>query len=433
MNPHPAGAEPKEFPDEFICPLTYELFREPFLLPTGQSIEKKSIEILLGAGKPNPFSSATLTRAQVVPNTALKKIIYSVIRNSTVTFQDQCQQDLLQSIQFLKESIKQRCSLSANELALSALRIPSWPFPTLCQWSLQELKNPVTTLEGITYERKVIEAWLEKNERDPLTGNPLLKTQLIPNLILRDSIASLSIKQQLNCRVDANLKEGLENYKQFLKIAYEMNRQVTNRNQPVIHLERAAPNHDRINRIISRVAASFGFIAFLLLSIMQVDKIRKKKEKTFLTEELVFFQNHPSLEDEEKIQRFEKMLALFMDPEKQKLISENYPHKLSSCLYAVAEDCIKKNNLLHLQKIVAIKNTNQQSVVLEPFGEILINVAVVKKFEPIIEFLLDNHHKNNRFSYFSHFIYENSIRLINAYLRNGAEVSSGMFSIFFDG
>ena len=52
MNPHPAGAEPKEFPDEFICPLTYELFREPFLLPTGQSIEhrrqaKENINVLM--------------------------------------------------------------------------------------------------------------------------------------------------------------------------------------------------------------------------------------------------------------------------------------------------------------------------------------------------------------------------------------------------
>jgi tetratricopeptide (TPR) repeat protein len=58
----------------------------------------------------------------------------------------------------------------------------------LCPISLEIMSDPVITPYGHTYERQSIEKWLEENDSDPFTRQPLSKAQLIPNIALRQAI-----------------------------------------------------------------------------------------------------------------------------------------------------------------------------------------------------------------------------------------------------
>ena len=49
---------------------------------------------------------------------------------------------------------------------------------------VNELKEPVITPDGITYEREAIEKWLTKNSTCPVTGKQLRSNQLIKNRAL---------------------------------------------------------------------------------------------------------------------------------------------------------------------------------------------------------------------------------------------------------
>jgi hypothetical protein len=50
------------------------------------------------------------------------------------------------------------------------------------------MEDPVTTVDGYTYERKVIETWLNKSDISPMTGLALPSKVLVPNNALRELI-----------------------------------------------------------------------------------------------------------------------------------------------------------------------------------------------------------------------------------------------------
>ena len=58
----------------------------------------------------------------------------------------------------------------------------------LCPISLEIMTDPVVTPYGHTYDRKSIESYLEKEEVDPITREPLKKSQLAPNYTIREMI-----------------------------------------------------------------------------------------------------------------------------------------------------------------------------------------------------------------------------------------------------
>lgn len=57
-----------------------------------------------------------------------------------------------------------------------------------CPITSELMTDPVMDPDGNTYERAAIEAWLERNNTSPLTGNELTIGQLIPNRTLREAI-----------------------------------------------------------------------------------------------------------------------------------------------------------------------------------------------------------------------------------------------------
>jgi len=52
----------------------------------------------------------------------------------------------------------------------------------------------VVAADGFTYERSVITKWLEKNDRSPMTNQPLPNKDLSPNYVVKQIINALQTK-----------------------------------------------------------------------------------------------------------------------------------------------------------------------------------------------------------------------------------------------
>jgi hypothetical protein len=58
----------------------------------------------------------------------------------------------------------------------------------LCPITQEIMQDPVITPNGISYERKAVLNWLEKNNMCPITKKPLKKEDLITNYALKQAI-----------------------------------------------------------------------------------------------------------------------------------------------------------------------------------------------------------------------------------------------------
>ena len=64
------------------------------------------------------------------------------------------------------------------------------PHDYICPITSEIMNDPVTTVDGFTYERTAITEWLRTKDTSPSTGATLEITMLIPNLSLRSVIRS---------------------------------------------------------------------------------------------------------------------------------------------------------------------------------------------------------------------------------------------------
>ena len=64
------------------------------------------------------------------------------------------------------------------------------PDDFICPITSEIMTDPVTTLDGFTYERAAITEWLRTKDTSPKTGATLESTTLYPNLSLRSVIRS---------------------------------------------------------------------------------------------------------------------------------------------------------------------------------------------------------------------------------------------------
>ena len=65
------------------------------------------------------------------------------------------------------------------------------PEELCCPLTMEPMVQPVVTLDGHTYERAAIEAWLEQHNTSPLTNEPLENKQLIPNMLVKQQMSAL--------------------------------------------------------------------------------------------------------------------------------------------------------------------------------------------------------------------------------------------------
>jgi len=68
--------------DEFICPITYELMREPVVAMDGHTYEKHAIEKWLKTNHTSPRSGEAMD-GTIISNINLKKLIQDIINEVT--------------------------------------------------------------------------------------------------------------------------------------------------------------------------------------------------------------------------------------------------------------------------------------------------------------------------------------------------------------
>jgi len=69
--------------DEFMCPITYELMREPVVASDGHTYEKSAIEKWLKTNHTSPRNGEPID-GQLIPNMNLKKLIQDIIQEVTL-------------------------------------------------------------------------------------------------------------------------------------------------------------------------------------------------------------------------------------------------------------------------------------------------------------------------------------------------------------
>ena len=62
------------------------------------------------------------------------------------------------------------------------------PHHFFCAITQDIMKDPVKTIDGMTYDRRAIERWFEEHDTSPLTGLSLASKTLMPNVTLREQI-----------------------------------------------------------------------------------------------------------------------------------------------------------------------------------------------------------------------------------------------------
>ena len=74
------------------------------------------------------------------------------------------------------------------------------PDDYVCPITTEIMTEPVTTVDGFTYERTAISEWLRTKDTSPFTGATLESKTVIPNLSLRSIIRGFSEASAARCR-----------------------------------------------------------------------------------------------------------------------------------------------------------------------------------------------------------------------------------------
>lgn len=142
-----------------VCPLTLEIMKNPVISPLGHSFEKSFILEALKTKTECPLTRTPLNSSQLVDNINLRKAIL---------FFEQ-----------MSEILKNKKPLIMDNLGED--------LAVICPITKEVMINPVVAADGISYERKAIQAYLQKNNNYTPTGQKQ-KNPLIPNRILQDVI-----------------------------------------------------------------------------------------------------------------------------------------------------------------------------------------------------------------------------------------------------
>jgi hypothetical protein len=108
---------------------------------------------------------------------------------------------------------KQRASKqpSSKRPTLSIPANTDIPEDYLCPISKDIMQDPVILVgSSITYERREIQTWLQKNNKCPVTGKTLLDKKVIPNIALKNAIGIWlrKIKQPQSKKKSASFNQG---------------------------------------------------------------------------------------------------------------------------------------------------------------------------------------------------------------------------------
>lgn len=198
-------------PSEFLCPLSKTLMKEPMMSKDGINFEKNEILKWLNQGNNVcPVTGNKLTPSCLVSNKALEKKIKI----------------------FMHEEVKEACDPDSTALLQFVSIMPE---KYLCPLTRQVMTHPMTSRDGITFERDAILKWLDIVDVCPVTGNPLCPSKIIPNKKLEleierwhqdhgDAIFAMALQYDDKEVANAKAKDGIADHKNIIaKIRNAMN------------------------------------------------------------------------------------------------------------------------------------------------------------------------------------------------------------------
>ena len=133
-----------EIPEEFTCPLTSEMMKNPVRLPSGTVCDRSSIERHLLNDQTDPFNRQPLRMEEVVDDLEMKAKIDAWVRAKL-----------------------------AGSQAAANLDDEEIPDDLACPLTSELMKNPVKLPSGYTVDRSSIERHLLNDPRDPFTKSPM--------------------------------------------------------------------------------------------------------------------------------------------------------------------------------------------------------------------------------------------------------------------
>ena len=74
-----------EIPDEFYCPITFEIMKDPVIGPDGHTYEKLAIQTWLQTNNTSPITRKPLHTNSLIPNIALKNVIETFLKANNVS------------------------------------------------------------------------------------------------------------------------------------------------------------------------------------------------------------------------------------------------------------------------------------------------------------------------------------------------------------
>jgi hypothetical protein len=151
-------------PSDFICPLTHKLMGDPLMSRYGDHFERSAIMAWFDKGNNYcPVTGNPLRPSMLVSDKTLQwKIDYWAKKNGY---------ELNGKLEGVEAAVA----------SMSFIAVPHERF--LCPLTNDIMTDPVTTKEGINFERNAILRWLDEHEEEvcPVTKKPLAMAGLIPN------------------------------------------------------------------------------------------------------------------------------------------------------------------------------------------------------------------------------------------------------------
>lgn len=156
-------------------PHTKKLFEDPVLTPRGLTFEKSFLEQRFQKGENTyPGTKRPLYQRELRPNLVIRNIV------------DLLKEKYKEGQEFPELSSQRKAFTDVDELVIE--RYGDTLQDNLSDPITKELfHHPVTTRQGLTYEKKAIETWINKgNHTCPMTRSDLLKSDLVPNTSVQD-------------------------------------------------------------------------------------------------------------------------------------------------------------------------------------------------------------------------------------------------------
>jgi len=195
-------------PTEYLCGLTKKIMREPMMSKYGHHYEKSEILRHLEANEYCPVTGNSLKACNLVSNKTLQwKIKYwakknGIDRNARTASPDES-----------RRKTNSTTTVRTSTSSASSVTVP--PSQFLCPLTKSIMRDPVTTTEGVNYERKAILRWLEcccDDSLCPVTATPLTRRGLSPNVQLQQEIEQW---QKLHQQQQHGINNSTVNANQF--------------------------------------------------------------------------------------------------------------------------------------------------------------------------------------------------------------------------